>query len=189
MSTLQELGFTKEDIESKLIEKIAADLMEEYVYETETGASYPENSRLARRLLEVIKKHVDAQMEKLAQEYIVPRVGELIQSAVIKHTNQFGETKAESETFVEYLTRCAETYLNQPVDFQGNPTTQSSYSRDTQTRLSNLVGRYLHYSIESAMKDAVKIVQQQLGATLETTVKLKLGEIADTLRISIQHKA
>lgn len=185
MSTLTELGFTKEDIEQKLIEKIADDLMQEYVYETDTGASYPENSRLARRFLEVIKKHVDKQMERLAEEYVVPRVGELIQSVAINHTNAHGETTRPAETFVEYLSRMAKNYLSQPVDYEGKPIELSHYNRQEQTRLIHLVNKHLHYSVENAMKDAVEIVKKQLGASLEETVKMKLGQIASNLKIAI----
>jgi Cft2 family RNA processing exonuclease len=185
MSTLQELGFTKEDIETKLIEKIASDLMNEYVYETDTGASYPDNSRLARRFIEVIRKHVDAQMERLAQEFIVPRVAELIQEVAIRHTNAHGEDIRNPETFTEYLARMAENYLSQPVNYDGNPIEHNRYSKNEQTRLIHLVNKHLHSSVESAMKNAVDIVKQQLGASLEQTVKIKLADLAKSITVSV----
>jgi hypothetical protein len=185
LSSLQELGFTREEIEQKVIEKIATDLMSEYVYETDTGASYPENSRLARRFHEVIKKQVDRQMERLAEEYIVPNVKSLIEGVAIKNTNVYGEEKGETQTFVEYLTAMAQNYLSQTVDFQGKPVERNSYNSNAQTRLIHLVNQHLHHAIECAMKDAADIVKQQLGKSLEETAKIKLAEIASSIKIQV----
>jgi hypothetical protein len=186
MSALQELGFTKEELEQKVIQKIADDLLLEYGYESETGADTVDDSHLKRKFHEIIKKHVDRQINKMAEEYVVPHVREIIESVSLQQTNQWGEKKGEDKTFKEYLTESAQAYLSQPVDFQGDAS--SSYSQKNQTRLVHLVHQHLHYAIESAMKDAVDQVKKQIGPALEATVKLKLGEIANSLKVQLATK-
>lgn len=186
MSALQELGFTKEELEQKVIQKIADDLLLEYGYDSETGATESDHSPLARKFHEIIKKHVDRQINKMAEEYVVPHVREIIESVSLQQTNQWGEKKGESKTFTEYLTESAQSYLSQPVDFQGKP--DSGYSTKGQTRLIHLVHEHLHYSVENAMKDAVEQVKKQLGPALEATVKLKLGEITNSLKVQLSTK-
>jgi hypothetical protein len=186
MSALQELGFTKEELEQKVIQKIADDLLLEYGYESETGADTIDDSHLKRKFHEIIKKHVDRQINKMAEEYVVPHVREIIESVSLQQTNQWGEKKGDSKTFTEYLTESAQAYLSQPVDYQGKP--ETGYSHNTQTRLVHLVHQHLHYSIENAMKDAVEQVKKQIGPALEATCKLKLGEIASSLKVSLASK-
>ena len=186
MSALQELGFTKEELEQKVIQKIADDLLLEYGYDSETGATEADHSPLARKFHEIIKKHVDRQINKMAEEYVVPRVREIIESVSLQQTNQWGEKQGTSKTFVEYLTESAQAYLMQPVDYEGKP--DSGYSNKNQTRLVHLVHKHLHYSIENAMKAAVEQVKAAIGPALQKTCELKLNEIASSLKVSLVTK-
>jgi len=188
MNSLQEFGFTKEEIEQKVVEKIATDLLTEYGYDEETGASEPHDTHLTLKFHEIIKKHVDRQLNKLCEEYIVPHVQELIEGVALQVTNKWGEKVGEPKTFVEYITKSAEDYLQQPVDYQGKPSTDA-YSRNTQTRLVHLVHEHLHYSIDSAMKDAVEKVKQAISPALEATCKMKLSEIASSLKVNLVTKS
>lgn len=189
MSTLQELGFTKEEIEHKVVERIADQLLTEYAYDSDTGASEPHDTRLTQKFHEIIKKHVDRQLNKLAEEYIVPHVRELIEGVTLQMTNQWGEKIGKPQTFIEYLTASAQSYLSQPVDYEGKPTTDSGYGRNTQTRLVHLVHHHLHYSIDNAMKDAVEQVKKAIQPALQKTCELKLNEIASSLKVSITSKS
>lgn len=188
MEVLKELGFTKEELEQKVVRKIADDLLLEYGYESETGATVTDDSRLARKFHEIIKKHVDRQINKMAEEYVVPRVREIIESACLQQTNEWGEKRGESKTFTEYLVESANNYLTQPVDYKGEPQERNSYNRNTQTRLVHLVHEHLHYSIETAMKAAVEQVKKTIEPALQETCKLKLAEIASSLKVSLQTK-
>jgi hypothetical protein len=188
MNSLQELGFSKEEIEQKIVDRIVDRLMSEYMHDDETGGSYPADSHLARKFHEVVKKHVDRQINKMAEEYIVPNVKTIIESVALQATNQWGESVGEPKTFIEYLTESANNYLSQPVDYNGQPTTRNSYSKDTQTRLTHLVHQHFHYAIESAMKDAVEQVKKAIGPLLQQTCKMKLEEIASTLKVSLASK-
>ena len=188
MSALQELGFTKEELEAKVIQKIADDLLLEYGYESETGADTVDDSHLKRKFHEIIKKHVDRQINKMAEEYVVPHVREIIEGVCLQRTNEWGEKVGEQVTFLQYLTQSANAYLTQPVDYEGKPTTSNSYSKNTQTRLVHLVHEHLHWGIESAMKAAVEEVKKQIEPALRQTVQLKLNEIAGSIKVNLVTK-
>lgn len=188
MSSLEQLGFTKEEIEQKVVEKIAADMLNEYVYDSETGADEARDSHLAQKFHDIVRKHVDRQLNKLAEEYIVPHVREIIESVCLQKTNEWGEKVGNPQTFTEYLVGSAQNYLSQPVDFEGKPVERSSYRTNEQTRLVHLVHKHLHYGIESAMKNAVDVVKAQIGESLQETVKIQLGKIAGSLKVSLTTK-
>jgi hypothetical protein len=184
-SVLNEFGFTKQEIEEKVVSKIADDLMSEYVYDPETGVD-AKDTHLAIKFHEIIRKHVERQLNKLAEEYIVPNVRTLIESVCLQATNQWGEKIGEQKTFIEYLTESANNYLSQPVDYQGKPVERNRYNQNEQTRLVHLVNQHLHYSIESAMKDAVDQVKKSIGPALEQTCKIKLNEIVGKLKVEVK---
>ena len=186
-TAITELGFTKEEIEQKVVNKIAEELMTEYVYDDEEGER-PESTRLAQHFRDVVRKRLDRELERLCETYIVPNVRQIIESVTLQKTNDWGEKIGESQTFVEYLTKSAQDYLSQPVDFEGKPTTRNSYNRNEQTRLVHLVHRHLHYSIETAMSNAVEIVKGAIQPALEETVKLKLSEIAGSMKVQLTTK-
>jgi hypothetical protein len=188
MNSLQELGFKKEEIEQKVVESIADRMLSEWFYDGETGAMEPSDSRLAIKFHEVVKKHVERQINKLAEEYIVPNVRGIIESVALQATNQWGEKTGQPKTFIEYLTEQANNYLTQPVDYQGKHVERSSYGRQEQTRLVHLVHEHFRYAIESSMKDAVEQVKKQLGPMLQETCKIKLNEIASTLKVGLTTK-
>lgn len=188
MSSLQELGFTREEIEQKVVEKIAADMLTEFVYDAETGME-PHDTHLAVRFRDIIRKHVERQLNKLAEEYVVPNIREIIESVRLTPTNQWGESVGPAQTWTEYLAASAKNYLEQPVDYDGKPTERNSYGRNTQTRLTHLIHQHLHYSIESAMKGAVDQIKASISPALEQTCKLKLNEIAASLKVSMATKS
>lgn len=91
-------------------------------------------------------------------------------------------------SFLEYLVDRAEAYLTEKVSFDGKTKAESrGYSwNGTQTRLSYLVDRHLHYSIEKAMKNALANANKAIVQGLEDTVKLKLGEIQKSLKVTVK---
>jgi hypothetical protein len=91
-------------------------------------------------------------------------------------------------TFIEYLVARAEAYLREDVNFDGKSKDEhSGYSwSKSQTRIVWLVNKHLQYSIESAMKDAVKTINDAVTEGLEKTVKVKLEEIAKGLKVNLK---
>ena len=55
-----------------------------------------------------------------------------------------------------------------------------------QTRIVHLVHQHLQYSIENAMKEALKIANSAIVGGIEGAVKLKLAEVAAALKIDVK---
>lgn len=181
--TLTQLGLTEEELQQRLIEAIASGLMGDTAYDEE-GVPFPCASEFARRLQDQLTKALDAQVEAIAQEHIIPGVSELIENATLQRTDEWGEKIGESLTFTQYLVQRAEAYLTEPVDYEGKPTHRSD--RRQQTRLTYLVDRRLHYRIEAAMKEAVTNANEILAGALAETARIKLQEIAKRLQVRVE---
>lgn len=170
---LEELGITRDEILDRLIGRLQDDLIERYEIQDE------------------IKKRINEVVQEIGEKHIVPIVREKVEGLVLQKTNAWGEGKGNpAMTFIEYLTDRAEKYLSEKVDFEGKSKDQSrGYSwNGAQSRVTHIVHQHLHYSIESAMKAAVKSVNTVLAEGLEETCRIKLAEITDSIRVQIKTK-
>lgn len=184
--TLEQMGLDQDELQQRLVEAIVNSVMASTGYD-EDGDPYPRASGFAKGLRDKLQEALDAQVQAIAEEHVIPRVGEMIENATLQRTNEWGEKAGEPKTFTQYLVQRAEDYLMEPVDYQGKSLERGSYqSRKTQTRLAHLVDRHLHYGIESAMKQAVKDANDVLASALAETARLKLREIAEQLKINVE---
>lgn len=184
---LESLGFTKEELQERVINQLCKQVMTGTACD-EDGNEHFEDSAFAKKLTKNVKEHIDATVAKMAEKHILPRVAEYIENLTLQKTNSWGEKTGEKLTFIEYLTKQAEVYMNEEVNYDGKNKKQcDSYSwKSTQTRLAHLVHQHLHYSIETAMKNALQIANSAITTGIQETVKLKLKEISEGLKVSLQ---
>lgn len=183
---LESLGFTKEELQERVIDRICHQVMASSGYDHETGAEYDQKSNFSRKLNEAVKKRIDEQIASMAEAHILPNVSKFIQELTLQETNRWGEKKAEPVTFIEYLVQRAEAYMLEEVDHRGKKL--DHYSKKEQTRLTHLVHEHLHYSIETAMKDALKIANSAISKGIQETVKLKLAELTKSMQVTVKTK-
>lgn len=185
--TLEQLGLEPEDLQQRLVVTIASSLMERTAHDEDGVISRTVPTRFANELRDKLHTAIDEQVAAIAEEHIIPRVGELIENATLQGTTEWGEKTGEPLTFTQYLVQRAEAYLTEPVDYDGKSVERSRYSGSKQqTRVTYLVDKHLHNAIGSAMKDAVKNANQVLGDALAETAKIKLSEIAEQLQVKIE---
>ena len=92
-------------------------------------------------------------------------------------------------TFLEYLIQRAETYIQEPLNYAGKTKEQEGYGwSKSQTRISYLINQHLHYSIETAMKQALQTANSAIVGGIEQTVRIKLQEVADKMKVVMQTK-
>lgn len=147
-------------------------------------------------------REVDSTVQKLTEqatavymaEKIQPIFNERMESILFQTTNTWGEPIAGStrKTFREYLIEKAEGFMTEKVDERGRGEKEckahGDYYRPSTTRVAFLVHQYLHYTIETAMKNALKTANEAIVGGLETAVKMKLQEIAKTLAVEVKTK-
>lgn len=184
--TLTEIGIDQDELQDRLVQAIASGLMEGTARD-EDGMAYPRATEFAQGLRQKLEDAIGAQVEAIAEQHVIPHVGDLIENAALQRTNEWAEKVGEPLTFTQYLIQRAEAYLTEPVDHDGKPLERGRHhsGRKQQTRLTHLVDRHLHYRIETAMKEAVKNANEVLVGALAETVKIKLAEIAASLRVGV----
>lgn len=174
---IETLGLSQEELQEMAVERIARDFLSH------------DGGELQSRLENRIYEHADAAVARLADDHVLPKVGEFIENLVLQKTNDWGEKKGEALTFVEYLIRRADSYMGERVNSKGKTKEEDSYSwRGTQTRLSAMIDGHLHHEIDTAMKEALTIATKSLGRDLAETAKIKLAEISAKLKVEVATK-
>ncbi|WP_414553237.1 hypothetical protein [Stenotrophomonas forensis] len=187
--TLESLGFTKEELQERVIARICAKLLEGVGYD-EDDNEFTTASQFQRQMQARVREQIETTINTIAEREVLPNVATYIENLTLQETNRWGEKTGEKVTFIEYLTRRAEAYMQEKVNFDGKTKDEAdSYSwSGTQTRITHLVHQHLHYSIDSAMKDALKIANSAIATGIQETVKTKLAEISTTLKVGVISK-
>lgn len=190
MLTLEQLGFTKEELQQRVIDQLCKQALVGVSYD-EDGNEAECDSQFSRRLNDAIKKRIDETINAIAEKSVLPNVASYIENLSLQETNKWGEKHGAPVTFIEYLVGRAEAYLQEPVNYEGKAKREGdSYSwKGTQTRLVHLVHEHLHHSISTAMKEAMAVANSQIASGIQETVKLKLAEISTALSVKTETKA
>lgn len=185
---LQELGFTKEELQQRVVDQAVRELFDSSTYDEDGEVSHVD-SPLHRQLNEAIRKHIDAKINELAEQHVLPKVTEMVENLTLQETNKWGEKKGEKLSFVEYLAQRADYYLREEVNYSGKTRAEDSYSWSKYgTRCAHLIHEHLHYAIERAMKEAISNANQSIIGGLQEAVKIKLAEVANSLQVAVKTK-
>lgn len=188
--SLSDLGLTQEELQGKIVEHLCNQMLHEYaVYEE--GDQYGKPSPFRKVLEATVTAKAEASIAALAERYILPQVGSFIENLCLQETNKWGEKQGAKFTFIEYLTKRADAYLVEPVDYEGRAKGErdswSSWNAKT-TRIAYMVDKHLQYSIETAMKQAVTNANAAIAEGIEKAVKIKLEEIVKALKVKVETK-
>ena len=188
MLDLEQLGFTKQELQERVIERLCQQALETYSL-NEDGDENPwaADSQFSKRLTDSVREQIDKKITALAQAHVIPSVGELIEGMTLQSTNQWGEKTGAKLTFVEYLVSRAGAYMQEKVNSEGRSKEESGgYSwSGTQTRITHLINSYLHREIEKAMKGALAVAVGSVARGIHETARLKLNEIAASMKVSV----
>jgi hypothetical protein len=185
-ATLEALGFTKDEIFQRVVDTIVRDLTQSRC-EDEDGEVWFGESEFKRGLDKAVQARIDAEVVKTADQHIAPRIAELIDGVTFQQTNQWGEKRGEPMTFIEYLVERAEAYMTEPVNYEGKPRGTDSYSWTAKgTRVTYMIDKHLHYSIETAMKQALSEANAAIGKGLNEAVKVAIGNLTVQMKTEVK---
>jgi len=182
---LAALGFTREELQERVVERCVKEVLTGVSYD-EDGEELDSDSMFARKLHEKIRGQIDATAQAICEKHVMPIVLAHIEGLVLQKTTTWGEKQGEPIPFTSYLVQRAEAYLTETVTHDGSR--PDHYSKGTQTRITQMVDKHLHYSIESAMKQAVEAANGAIVKGIEETVKLKLAEFSTALKVAVEVK-
>lgn len=185
---LEALGISRDDIIGKVIDRCVDSILSTEYYDNDDGGKYRAKSDVEKRITDLCRKRVDEKVQEIADAHILPFVSDRIEKLTLQKTNQWGEKAGAPVTFIEYLVARADTYLTEMVNYEGKSKDEcGSYSfSGTQSRITHMINKHLHYSIETAMKNAVQHVNAALSKGLQETVKAKIDEIVASLKVQVK---
>lgn len=187
--TLESLGFTKEDLQERVIDQICGQILAGKTYDEDGSEEYAD-SQFKRKLEERLKQHMTERVNAIAEAHVLPHVTTLMENLVLQTTNKWGEKQGTPVTFIEYLVQRAEAYIQEDVNFQGQPKGHDSYnwSKNT-TRIAYMINAHLQYNIEKAMKQALETANGAIAGGIEKAVKIQLEQLLAGLKVSAQVKS
>lgn len=187
MIDLKTLGMTKAELQDRVVNGIVTQALASWAADGD-GEGVAQESALSKRLQKIICERIDKDVNAIAAKHVLPNVSKYIEDLTLQETNQWGEARGKPITFVEYLIQRAEAYLVEKVDSQGKTKGENSYGSwsGTQTRVTHMIHGHLHYSIESAMKEALKNANGAIAEGIAETCKVKLAEIAKSLTVEVK---
>lgn len=186
--TIEQLGFTKEELQERVVARICAQLLEATGYNPESDREFTAESVFRRALDAQVQEKIDATISALAEKHVLPNVASYIENLTLQETNKWGERRGTPVTFVEYLVQRAEAYMLEEVDWDGKTKSdRDSYSWKKQgTRITHLIHQHLHFHIELAMKEALKVANGALAKGIQETVEAKLAEIVGGIKAKVE---
>lgn len=187
---LEILGFTKEELQERVVARICEQLLTGVGYDPYSDEEFTTASQFHRQMQARIKETINGTIDSIAEREVLPNVASYIENLTLQTTNEWGEKKGAPVTFTEYLVKRAQAYMQEKVDYNGKGKEESGgYSwSGTQTRITYLVNSHLHNSIEVAMKDSLRVGLGEVAKGIHETARLKLNEIAAGMKVQVTTK-
>lgn len=180
---LAALGIKPEELQDRVIERICEKVLSGVSYD-EDGACEVDSS-FKRKLDARITAHIDGAITALADKHVAPGIAALLEGLTLQQTNQWGEKRGEPVTFIQYLTKRAEAYFTEDVDYNGKPKGTDSYSWNKySTRGAWMINQHLSHSIETTMKTALANANSQIAGGIEKAIKHELNEILTKVKVT-----
>lgn len=185
------LGITQEEMIDRVVEALSDKLLtdrrmfcDEYGNDGETSVS----SSFAKRMEKIIADRIDARIEEIGNQYVIPRVDDMISGFVLQKTNNWGEKTGKSVTLTEYIVARAEEYASEKVDFNGRSESEcrsyhTSFSPYT-TRIPYLIDKHIGFAIERMSKEVLSRAFGVASDSLKSAVEVALKDAASKVKIS-----
>lgn len=186
LQTLESLGLNIELLGDRIVDQCVEALLESTGLDPETEEETRYESRFKREIEARIQKAVDSKIAALAEEHLLPRVGEMIEAANLRQTNNYGEPKGEPMTFIEYIAARAEVYMSEPVDRQGKTGSEGGYNwKPEGPRLTVLMRLHIKDTLDKHAKAALTDVNKVIANNIAEAAKDAINSAAASLKVSV----
>jgi hypothetical protein len=182
---LQSIGLTQEELQSRVVAAITDQILTAR-FSDEDGNEQERQSKFKEELKKQAKDAIDAKVREIGEKYVIPQISEMVESISLEETNRWGEkTGKGSMTFIEYLTKKAEEYVQEPVNHDGKSKSADNYNWSPKsTRIVYLINNHLQFSIQTAMKNALDTANKSIVGGLEAAVKMALQDAQSKLQVT-----
>lgn len=192
IKTLESLGLNVAELGERIVDQAVGALLNATGFNPDTEEETRYETRFKREIESRIQKTVDSKIAALAEEHLLPRIGEMIETANLQKTNTYGEPKGPPMTFIEYIAACAETYMFDDVDYHGKSKAElaakgnSTYDfRSAGPRLTVLMKSYIQDTLDKAAKAAVSDVNKVIAANIEKAAKDAIKNASSAIKVAV----
>lgn len=187
--SLEALGLTEQKVLDAIVEATVSRMCASVGYDEE-GEDFIEDSRVVTKFNDIVKKMIDAKVQALGDEHVMPLVKSKLETLVLQQTNSWGEAQGKPFTFAEYLIHRAENYMTEKVDWNGRTEAEcrarSDSFRPHSTRLVTLMERHLQSAIDSAMKAVLANANATLTKSIADAAKIALAKVQADLKVEVK---
>lgn len=174
--TLESLGLSQEEITRRVVNNITEHALRRVVQGEDDDDYTHKPTEFAKAVDEQVKVAIDRAITNIAGRHVLPEIERFIENFWITETNQWGEKKGRTFTFVEYLFDRTQAYMTEMVDTNGKGQTEVSEYQRREWR--GVQPRMLHYMNKQLMDGMVK--------ALGTVVTEARGTLCDSLTEAVQ---
>lgn len=186
IKTLEALGISPEELGNRIVDQAVETLLSTAGFDPDSEEERSYESRFKREIEKRVQESVDQKIAALAAVHLIPRVGEMIESADMRETTRYGEPKGEAMTFKEYIAHRAETYMSEPVNSQAVSKREDSYNwREEGPRLTVLMRVYIRDHLEKAAKAAVTDINTVIAKNIEKAAVDAIKAATASLKVTV----
>lgn len=172
--TLEQIGLTQEELQQRVIEAIASQLLEENL-EDEDGDTYSRKTSLHTKLREAIIARVDEKVGLLATMTTASQLPQYLNDLVFTRTNGYGEAKEPGEKLRAHIDRLVGEYLSVQVTSDGNT---ARYRDDkTTSRLEWILGKHVRGLVKEAIDTYLKHAGDIIAGDLREAVTSAIAKL------------
>ena len=189
IKTLEALGISADELGNRIVDQCVDSLLNSTGFNPDTEEETRYESRFKREIEARIQKAVDEKIAALAAVHLIPRVGEMIEKADMRKTNNYGEPKGPALTFKEYIAHRAEEYMSESVDYHGKSKAEAGDSygwRSEGPRLTVLMRSYIRDTLEKQAKAAVTDINKVISKNIETAARDAINAAAASLKVEVK---
>lgn len=188
--TIKELGITlnEDDILDRVEERIyrevmrGEDLTDEHGNDVDSGPS-----RFAEMVQARVVKRLDEAIDNIAAKHVIPNMEKFVEDFCLQETNKWGDKTGQKLTFTEYLVSRAFSYMEEPVNHNGETEKEGGYGwRKHTTRITHMIDDHLKYHIKTAVEKILETGNKALGTSIEKAIRIQLNEINKKLKVKVE---
>lgn len=188
VKTLEALGLDTTELGNRIVDQAVQALLSSTGFNPDNEEEYSCESQFKREIHQRVKDAVDAKITAIAEEHLIPRIGEMIETADMRQTNRYGEPTSPSLTFKEYIASRAEAYMSEDVDYNGKSKSESGDSYNWRTngpRLTVLMRSYIRDTLEKSAKAAVADVNKVIAKNIEKAAVDAIHATASSIKVQV----
>jgi len=183
INTLKALGLSPEELGQRLVSQAVDVLLYTTGFDPQTEEESRYDAKFKREIEARVQQAVDFKIAALAEAHILPKIGEMVERANLRATNQWGEPKGEAMSFIEYLASRADAYMSEQVNDAGQSKAEAkdSYWRPSGSRVTVLMKLYIQDHLNRAAQAAVKDVNKAVAQGIEAAAVTAIRNAADAI--------